>query len=129
MMKRKRTLYINFLLLILTVLGLIFLPKNAKAALVITGVNPDIISNLRNNTITISGNDFATGSVVSLDGYGSLSTSYFSNTKLMAIVPSGIPVGSYTVTVTNPDSSTDSLANSLNVIQEAHTEAATQTVE
>ena len=129
MMKRKRTLYINFLLLISTVLGLIFLPKNAKAALVITGVSPDIISNLRNNTINISGNDFFMGSVVSLDSFGPLSTSYFSNTTIMAIVPSGIPVGSYTVTVTNPDSSTDSLANSLKVIQETPTEAATQTVE
>lgn len=126
-MKRKLSIYFNLLLLISTVIALIFLPTSAKAALVISGVTPDTISNLHNNTITITGNDFVVGSVVSLDGYGSLFTSYFSNTTLMAEVPSGIPVGTYTVTVTNPDLSTASRPNSLRVIAGEPPATATQT--
>jgi len=117
MMKKKHSLYFNFFLLISFVLGLVSLPTNAIAALLITGLSPDTISNLQNNNITITGTDFVMGSVVSLDGYASLATSFFSNSTLMALVPSGIPDGTYTVTVTNPDSSSASLSNSLKVIQ------------
>jgi hypothetical protein len=116
-MIRKSSRYFNLILLILVVFGLIFLPTNAKAALLITGVSPSTISNIQNNSITITGTDFVIGSVVSLDGYSTLNTSFFSNTTLMALVPSGVPIGTYTVTVTNPDTSSASLINSLNVIQ------------
>jgi hypothetical protein len=121
--------YINLLLMMITIIGLLYLPTKAKAALLITGVNPNTISNQQVNTITVSGTDFVLGAVVSLDGYSSLSTSFFSNTTLRAAVPAGIPVGTYTVTVTNPDASAASLPNSLTVIQAAPTAAATQTVE
>src|SRR4030065_1429047 len=47
----------------------------------------------------------------------------------MRVVPICIPGGTYTVTVTNPDSSTASLANSLHVIPIAPTAAVTPTVE
>ena len=116
-MIRKYSRYFNLILLILVVFGLIFLPTNAKAALLITSVSPNTISNIQNNSITITGTDFVIGSVVSLDGYSTLDTSFFSNTTLMALVPSGVPIGTYTVTVTNPDTSSASLINSLNVIQ------------
>ena len=116
-MKKKQSLYLDIILLISVIYGLIFLPTSAVAALLITSVSPDTISNLQNNTITISGSDFVMGSVVSLDGYASLETSFFSNTTLMALVPSGILAGTYTVTVTNPDSSSASLSNSLAVVQ------------
>jgi len=130
MMKKKHSLYLNFILLISVILGLIFLPTNAIAALLITSISPDTISNLQNNTITITGTDFVMGSIVSLDGFASLTTSFFSNTTLMALVPSGIPVGIYTVLVTNPDSSTASLNNSLKVVQTPPTTVtATQTIE
>jgi hypothetical protein len=129
MMKRNYFRYINFLLIIITIIGLLFLPSNVKAALLITGVSPNTISNQQVNSITITGTDFVMGAVVSLDGYSSLTTSFFSNTTLRAEVPSGIPVGIYTVTVTNPDTSTASLPNSLTVIQAAPTAVATQTIE
>src|SRR4030043_114625 len=48
---------------------------------------------------------------------------------LLAIVPSGIPIGTYTVAVTNPDSSTSSLPNSLKVVPTAPTASVTQTSE
>jgi len=130
MMKKKHPLYFNFVLLISVVFGLIFLPTNAIAALLITSVTPSVISTLQDNTITITGIDFVAGSIVSLDGYSSLSTSFFSNTTLLALVPSGIPIGTYTVTVTNPDSSMASIDNSLSVTNTAPTMVApTQTSE
>lgn len=129
MKSKKLSHYINSILLISTLISLGLFPTNAKAALVITGVSPDTISTLQNNTITVSGTDFVMGAIVSLDGYASLTTSYFSNTTLMAAVPAGIPVGIYTVTVINPDASTASLSNALNVVTSPPTAAVTQTQE
>ena len=126
-MKRNLSIYINIIVLITVLTMLLFFPTAVKAALEIIGVTPDIISNGHDNTITISGNDFITGAVISLDGYGSLSTSYLSSTTLMATVPAGIPLGIYTITVTNPDLSTASLANTLTVIPEAPTAAPSST--
>jgi len=118
-MKRNLPFYINILVLIIGLTLLVVFPTVVKAAFEIIGVAPVIISNGHDNTITISGNDFINGAVVSLDGYGSLSTSYSSSTTLIAIVPAGIPLGIYTVTITNPDLSTASLASALTVIPEA----------
>ncbi len=129
MKNRKFTSFLCSLILLCTILALVFIPSPAKAALSITGVSPSTISNQQNTTITVSGNDFIAGSIVSLDGFGSLSTSYFSGTTLMALAPVGIPVGTYTVTVTNPDLSSASLPNSLNVVPVAPTVAVTQTSE
>ncbi len=128
-MKRNISPGIRILIMCSIIFALIFLPTVAKAALVVSSVTPDTISNLQNNTITITGNDFVLGAVVSLDGYGALSTSYFSNTSLMAVVPAGIPTGVYTLTITNPDLSTVSLPNSVTIIVGAPTTAATQTTE
>jgi hypothetical protein len=128
-MNRNRSIHINILVLISVITGLFLFPMGVNAALVISGVSPATISNIQNNTITITGNDFVSGSTVSLDGYGSLSTSYFSSTTLMANVPSGIPIGTYTVSVINPDLSTASLTNALTIILEAPTSTPTQTIE
>jgi hypothetical protein len=128
MIKHKSTV-ISIVLLFSTIFALIYITTPVKAALIITSVTPSTVSNNVNATITVSGNDFTVGSVVSLDGFGSLSTSYFSNTTLLAIVPAGTPVGLYTVTVINPDSTTASLTNSLNIIAQTPTETATSTVE
>ena len=130
MIKKIHSQHFNLIMLLAVVLGVLFLPTNATAALLITSVSPNNISNLQNNTITITGTDFMMGSVVSLDGYASLTTSFFSATTMMALVPAGTPAGIYTVTVTNPDSSFASLNNSLNVVQTPPiTVTATQTIE
>jgi hypothetical protein len=115
-MKRNYLFLLNILVLLSTATALLFLPTGAYAALLISGVTPSTISNNHSNTITVSGNDFVMGTQVSLDGYDKLNTSYYSNTTLMAEVPAGIPTGVYTVTVTNPDSSSASLPNCLTVI-------------
>jgi hypothetical protein len=125
-MRRKTSFYISLILIIIVS---VFIPSPVQAALLINSVTPNSISNLMNNTITITGNDFVLGAGVSLNGYGSLSTSYFSNTTLLAVVPAGIPAGIYTVTVTNPHLSSASLSNSLSVGSQAPTETVTQTSE
>jgi hypothetical protein len=129
MHNKKFSIALNILLLIIMILSLILFPTSAKAALVISGINPSTISNQQNNTLTISGNDFVLGSIVSIDGFASLDTSYFSNTTLLTVVPAGIPAGTYTITVTNPDSSTAFLSDSLEVISGNPTAAVTQTTE
>ncbi len=121
MMKRNLSIYINIFVIISLLTMLLIFPTFVKAAFEIIGVTPAIISTANENTITVSGNDFVSGAVVSLDGYGSLPTTYISNTTLSATVPAGIPQGMYTLTVTNPDLSIASLANALTVIPEAPT--------
>ena len=109
--------------------GLFAFPSNVKAALEITGVTPSSISYGHETPITISGNDFTAGALASLDGYGSLSTSFVSLTTLTSIVPAGVPVGNYTLTITNPDLSAASLANALSVVQDTPTPTPTPTDE
>lgn len=120
-MNRNLSTYFSIFVLITVLSLLIVFPTVVMAAFEITGVTPEIISNNHDNTITISGNDFISGAVVSLDGYGSLSTSYSSSTTLMATVPAGIPIGVYSVTITNPDATTASLSSALTVITEVPT--------
>jgi len=105
-----------------------FTPQPALAALGISSVNPSTISNTQSNTITITGTDFETGAVVSLDTFGPLSTNFFSETTLFAIVPSGLPVGIYSVTVTNPDSTSATLVNALTVVNQTPEPTATATL-
>jgi hypothetical protein len=120
-MNKNLSIYLNILVLISVLTTLFLFPTDVKAALVISVVIPDTISNDQANAITISGNDFVNGAIVSLDGYGSLDTSFFSSTTLFATTPADIPIGTYTLTVSNPDQSTASLANALTVIPTAPT--------
>ena len=128
-MKSKISISINIFLLTSIVIGFLLFPIGVKAALVLSGVTPSVISNDQINTITISGTDLIVGAVVSLDGFGPLTTSYSTSLTLMATVPAGIPIGAYSVTVTNPDLSTTSLANALTVILDSPTATPSQTVE
>ncbi len=126
----KRTYFICFNSLIVLVLlaGLLISPTMVSAALTISSVTPDSVSSGHATTITVAGNDFVDGTVVSLDGFGPLSTTFASNTNLSAAFPASVPAGTYTVTVTNPDSSTASLANALEVVPVAPTASPTITV-
>jgi hypothetical protein len=120
-MKSIYSIILNTVTLLAIAVGLLLCPSTAKAALVITTVSPDIVSTNHPTIITVSGTDFVDGAIVSLDNFGSLNTSFSTTTTLLATVPSGVPVGTYTLTVTNPDTSYTSLANSLRVIPEAPT--------
>ena len=101
----------------LAVIVLVAMPSTAVSALGIVSIAPNLIINNVANTISVGGNEFDVASVVSLDGYGTLSTTYVSPTTLSAVVPSGISVGVYTVTVTNPNAVTASLPNGLTITE------------
>jgi len=60
-------------------------------------------------------------------GYGNLNTTFYSTTTLFVEVPTNVPVGSYSVTVTNPDSTTFTLQNVLTVIDQPINPTATVT--
>jgi hypothetical protein len=111
----------NILIIISVIILITGFPVKVKAALIIIGVVPNSISNLHDNTINVNGTDFVNGSIVSLDGYGPLSSTYVSNTSLQSNVPAGILPGIYTVTVTNPDQTSASLQNALTIFTEAPT--------
>jgi len=101
----------------LAVIVLVAIPSTAVSALGIVSISPNLIINNVTNTISVGGNEFDVASVVSLDGYGPLSTTYVSPTTLSAVVPSGISAGVYTVTVTNPNAATASLPNGLTITE------------
>jgi hypothetical protein len=65
--------------------------------------------------VTITGNNFESGLQADLDGIPLLNVTWNSGTVLTAEVPSSLPVGMYTLTVTNPGPSSDSLANAFQV--------------
>jgi hypothetical protein len=102
------SIFLSFVLLVSIVIP-------ARAAVTVLSVSPNLIINDVSNIITVKGADFVFGAIVSLDGFGNLSTTWGDATTLTAVVPSGIAAGQYTVTVTNPDLSTNSLPNGLTV--------------
>ncbi|MEW5829767.1 MAG: hypothetical protein AB1846_12815 [Chloroflexota bacterium] len=89
-------------------------PSSALAISLVT-VTPGQITNDAATTIQVEGTQFVSGAVVSLNGYGDLSTAFVSKRALTAVVPAGVPAGIYTVTVTNPGGGSASLANGLTV--------------
>ena len=75
----------------------------AYADPLISSIDPNLIFNDAATTLTITGSGFAPGAVVSLNGYGDLATSFDSANQLRAVVRPGLPAGTYTLVVTNPD--------------------------
>ena len=119
-----KTLSINLsrLFILIVLLSVVLaMPQPALAALGISFVTPSTVSNTQATQLTITGTDFQSGATVLLDGYGALTTFYMSNVTLLADLPAGIAEGVYSVTVTNPDSSTATLANALTVVAIAPT--------
>ncbi len=103
-------------------------PARAEVLIEIISVQPNVVSNAASVNLLISGADFIDGAEVRLEGYGVLSTSYNSSTSLTAQLPAGVPPGAYTVTVLNPDASSASLQNALQVVAFTETiPAATKT--
>ncbi len=115
-MKTPSTIINRILTLILIVSTILAMPRQALAALVISGVAPSTVSNNQDTQLTITGTDFQSGATVSLDGHGALATSYFSSTTLTASLPAGVPLGVYSLTVTNPDATWYTLDNALTVV-------------
>ena len=114
-------------IIILLVVGsmLFTFPQAVLAALTVASVTPSTVSNNQNTTLVVTGSDFQPFAVVSLDGYGALSTSYMSSTTLNALLPAGVPQGIYSLTVTNPDSTSATLQDALTVLDVVPTATST----
>jgi hypothetical protein len=65
--------------------------------------------------VTITGNDFQAGLQAALDGTSLFNVTWTSATTITAVVPSTMPTGIYTLVVTNPGPTSDSLANAFQV--------------
>jgi IPT/TIG domain-containing protein len=86
--------------LILALLMALIPVMPAYATHTITSVSPSQIINNVDTTITITGTNFDASSEVALGGYGGLLRLTQSPTEITALVPAGVPAGSYGVTVT-----------------------------
>lgn len=80
-----------------------------------TAVQPNNVSNETSVELVVTGSGFITGTVVVLDGYGALTTSYVSQNLVRAILPANVPPGLYSLTVINPDANAYTLSNALTI--------------
>ncbi|MDA0245466.1 MAG: IPT/TIG domain-containing protein [Chloroflexi bacterium] len=85
------------------------------APLVLTSVQPNSVSSSFPTELALTGQGFLNGAVVLLDGYGALATSFVSQNLLTAVLPAGVPAGTYTVRVLNPNAESAALPNALTV--------------
>lgn len=82
---------------------------------VVTGVSPNSGINDVSAPITITGSYFALGATVSLDGTELAQTTWVSPTVIVATVPMGLPAGTYTLTVANPNGQIGSLPDAFTI--------------
>ncbi len=113
-MKSKRNFIFPLIYLLIGVLLMGF-PQNVLAAPAITGIFPGTVSAGVESEITIYGTGFESGLTTSLEGYGNLQASYSNSQTIIASIPSDIPVGTYTLRVTNPDGTWANLFNAFSV--------------
>jgi hypothetical protein len=75
------------------------IPPPPAVGLTITGVEPSKISKLSGGTLSIYGTGFTQGAAVRLVGYGLLDAAVLTNTAIRAVVPPGLPSGTYDLEV------------------------------
>jgi hypothetical protein len=75
------------------------------AQLALSGVEPDTLVSQSGGTLSIYGSDFSTATVARLVGYGLLDTAYANSTALQAVVPPGVPAGTYDLEVSEDGTS------------------------
>jgi hypothetical protein len=113
----KYKIITSLLILIFTLSGFVSRGISTPLAVGITGVSPSSTPNNLTTTLTITGTEFVDGAVVSLEGFGPLATTFVSDTSLTAVLPVGVPAGTYNVIVTLPDTSSASLSGGFTVTQ------------
>ena len=69
--------------------------------LALDSVEPDTLVSEDGGSLSIYGSGFTTATVAHLVGYGLLDTSYVDSTALQAVVPPGVPPGTYDVQVSD----------------------------
>ena len=63
--------------------------------LALTDVEPDTLTSQNGGTLSIYGSGFTTATIARLVGYGLLDTAYVNSMALRAVVPPGVPPGTY----------------------------------
>jgi hypothetical protein len=81
----------------------------------VTTISPNSGSNFATTNVTISGSNFASGATAKLGNTSLTNVVFVNDTQLTATVPSGLATGVYTLTVTNPNNDSGSLANAFQV--------------
>jgi hypothetical protein len=76
---------------------------------------PTSVSNSISSTIFVTGSGILAGAQVALDGYGLLSTTEVITGTLTAVVPAGLPAGTYTLRVINPGGESATAATALTI--------------
>ncbi|MDL1912383.1 hypothetical protein FBQ81_17100 [Chloroflexi bacterium CFX6] len=90
-MKNKLLRITSFALLMALMAAVVPHPVHAQVS--ITSIQPSSVQFGVSVTITVQGTDFVSGSsVVILDGYGALATTFQNATVLTAVVPANVPV-------------------------------------
>lgn len=74
-------------------------PTTPVPGLTISGVEPGKISKLSGGTLSIYGSGFTQGAAVRLVGYGLLDAAVQTSTAIRAVVPPGVPSGTYDLEV------------------------------
>ncbi len=96
------------------------------AQLALSGVEPDTLVSQSGGTLSIYGSDFTTATVARLVGYGLLDTAYANSTALQAVVPPGVPAGTYDLEVSE-DGTSATLPAALTVVDATPTPRPTKT--
>jgi photosystem II stability/assembly factor-like uncharacterized protein len=87
----------------------------------LVSISPDIITVGTQDVLTITGSGFEDTPTVTVDSQVLIDVGFVSTTTLTATVPPSLPVGVYTVTVTNPGGLSNSLSGGLTVQNPAPT--------
>jgi hypothetical protein len=83
--------------------------------LALTSVEPNTLVSQNGGMLSIYGSGFTTSTVARLVGFGLLDTSIVNPTALLAVVPSGIPVGTYDLQISE-DSISATLPAALSIV-------------
>ncbi|MBN9391142.1 MAG: IPT/TIG domain-containing protein [Chloroflexi bacterium] len=84
-----------------------------------TSVSPDNGPANNATTITLTGNNYVAGTTAQLGTTALTGVTYVSATKITAVVPAGLALGLYDLTVTNPDGQSTTLVGAYTVGQVA----------
>ncbi len=89
------------------------------SAPVITGVSPTCvpIDQIGTTIVNIHGENFATGATVTVGGIEAAQTAVIDSTKIQILLPPALGLGTYDITVTNPDGKTGTLVNAISIAE------------
>ncbi|MEE9617075.1 MAG: IPT/TIG domain-containing protein, partial [Anaerolineae bacterium] len=113
-------------ILVTGVVAVVSLATSAAASplpqLALTGVEPDTLASQTGGTLSIYGSGFTTTTIARLAGFGLLETTYVNSTALMAVVPPGVPAGTYDLQVSEEGDAT-TLPEALTIVAATPTPA------